>query len=126
MKTLRWTLFTLVVAIALVSVSPVRAGTSPPDNSGKNVRDRSANAVTADSQSNSESDLRITQAIRQAVVQDKDLSTSAHNVKIITNEGVVTLRGPVTSQQEKATIEAKATHVAGVTRVDNRLEIAKR
>jgi osmotically-inducible protein OsmY len=107
-----------------VSVASARAESYPADNSGKNVRDRKDAAVTSGDQSNSQSDLKITQAIRQAVVADKDLSTNAHNVKIITENGVVTLRGPVKNPAEKANIAAKAEHVAGVTRVDNQIEIA--
>jgi hyperosmotically inducible protein len=119
----------LAAAMALVgglavSVAAVRAQGYPADNSGKNVRDRGDAAVTSGDQSNSQSDLNITQAIRKAVVADKDLSTNAHNVKIITANGVVTLRGPVKSAAEKANIGAVAQHVAGVTRVDNQIEIA--
>ena len=101
-----------------------RADGYPADNSGKNVRDRQKAAVTAGDQSNSQSDLNITQEIRKAVIADKDLSTNAHNVKIITANGIVTLRGPVKSAEEKANIGAKAQHAAGVTRVDNQIEIA--
>jgi osmotically-inducible protein OsmY len=68
----------------------------------------------------------ITQAIRKAVVADKALSTKAHNVKIITADGVVTLRGPVNSAEEKDKIAAKAKSVAGVKSVENKLEIASR
>jgi len=107
-----------------ISVASARAESYPADNSGKNVRDRKDAAVTSGDQSNSQSDLKITQEIRQAVVADKDLSMNAHNVNIITENGVVTLRGPVKSPAEKATIAAKAEHVAGVTRVDNQIEIA--
>jgi osmotically-inducible protein OsmY len=89
------------------------------------VRDRDESAKTADQQSNSEGDLSITQSIRRMIVDDKSLSTSAHNVKIVTVDGVVTLRGPVVSQEEKASIAKKATEVAGVRKVENRLEIAK-
>lgn len=107
-----------------VWVLSARAEDYPADNSGKNVRDRQDAAVTSGDQSNSQSDLTITQEIRKAVVADKDLSTNAHNVKIITANGVVTLRGPVKSAEEKANIGVKAEHVAGVTRVDNQIEIA--
>ncbi|SRR5579862_5001638 len=107
-----------------VSVGSARAQAYPADNSGKNVRDRKDAALTSGDQSNSQSDLNITQAIRKAVVADKDLSTNAHNVKIITRNGVVTLRGPVKSATEKANIAAMAAHVAGVTRVHNQIEIA--
>jgi osmotically-inducible protein OsmY len=97
----------------------------PADNTGRNVRDRDENAKTADQQSNSEGDLDITRNIRQMIVQDKSLSTSAHNVKIVTVDGVVTLRGPVVSQEEKSSIAKKATKVAGVRKVENQLEVAK-
>jgi osmotically-inducible protein OsmY len=96
----------------------------PADNSGKNVRDRKDEAVTSGDQSNTQSDLNITQEIRKAVMADKELSMNAHNVKIITANGVVTLRGPVKSAEEKASVGAKAQHAAGVTHVDNQIEIA--
>jgi hyperosmotically inducible protein len=107
-----------------VSVASAHAQGYPVDNSGKNVRDRKDAAVTSGDQSNTQSDLNITQEIRKAVMADKELSTNAQNVKIITANGVVTLRGPVKSAEEKANIGAKAKHAAGVTRVDNQLEIA--
>jgi osmotically-inducible protein OsmY len=97
----------------------------PADNTGKNVRDRDENALTADQQSNSEGDVDITREIRRQIVQDKSLSTNAHNVKIVTVDGVVTLRGPVASSQEKAVIAQTAKKVTGVNKVDNRLEVAK-
>jgi osmotically-inducible protein OsmY len=96
----------------------------PADNSGRNVRDRTGTAPTADQQSNNAGDMKVTQAVRRAVVADKALSTNAHNVKIITQDGVVTLRGPVRNEGEKHKIEAKARAVRGVKRVDNQLEIA--
>ncbi len=95
-----------------------------PDNSGRNVRDRNDRTKTAEDQSENEADRTITQNIRKAITEDDSLSTNAKNVKIITNDGTVTLRGPVKSEKEKADIEAKAKQVAGVKRVDNQLEIA--
>jgi hyperosmotically inducible protein len=95
-----------------------------PDNTGRNVRDRSGDTKTPGDQSENETDRTITQNIRQAITADGSLSTNAKNVKIITNDGTVTLRGPVKSEKEKADIEAKAKQVAGVKRVDNQLEIA--
>jgi len=118
-------LVTMVLGIALGASGLARAEPYPADNTGKNVRDRDERAVTAGDQSNSKDDLRITQAIRRAVVDDKALSTNAHNVKIITRDGIVTLRGPVQSVSEKSSIEAKASHVNGVARVENQLEIAQ-
>jgi osmotically-inducible protein OsmY len=99
--------------------------TAPPpdaDNTAKNAATPGAD-VTA--QSESEADIQISAAIRKAVVDDKALSTNAHNVKITTANGVVTLRGPVKSDQEKSSIESKAKAVGGVARVDNLLEVEK-
>jgi hyperosmotically inducible protein len=95
-----------------------------PDNSGRNVRDRNDQTKTSGDQSENEADRTITQNIRQAVTADDSLSTNAKNVKIVTNDGVVTLRGPVKSEQEKAQIESKAKQIAGVKSVDNQLEVA--
>jgi osmotically-inducible protein OsmY len=94
-----------------------------PDNTGRNIRDRSGATLTPGDQSESEADRTLTQRIRQAVVADDSLSTNAHNIKIITINGVVTLRGPVNSAQEKANIDAKAQQIAGATKVNNQLEI---
>jgi hyperosmotically inducible protein len=96
---------------------------SAADNTAINERDSTGATTTPADQGNSEADLAMLAKIRQAVVDDKALSTNAHNVKIVTNNGVVTLRGPVKSAEEKKTIEAKATQVAGVTKVENLLEI---
>jgi len=128
-----WILGTLAVLGLAFPLSRATAGDRtepsamqvPADNTGKNVRDREENAKTADQQSNDQEDLEITRAVRQAIVKDESLSTSAHNVKIITIDGVVTLRGPVVSKAEKTNIGATATKVAGVSRVDNQLEVAK-
>jgi len=98
--------------------------TVAPDNSGRNVRDRDDQTKTPGDQSENEADRTITQNIRQAITADDSLSTNAKNVKIITNDGTVTLRGPVKSEKEKTDIEAKAKQVAGVKRVDNQLEVA--
>jgi hyperosmotically inducible periplasmic protein len=94
-----------------------------PDNTGKNVRDRGGDTLTAGDQSENEADRTLTQRIRQAVVDDDSLSTSAKNIKIITVNGMVTLRGPVNSEAEKAAIAAKAQQLAGANKVDNQLEI---
>jgi osmotically-inducible protein OsmY len=94
------------------------------DNSGRNVRDRNEATKTPTDQSENEADRTITQNVRKALTDDDALSTNAKNVKIITSDGIVTLRGPVKNEKEKADIEAKARQVAGVKRVDNQLEIA--
>ena len=94
-----------------------------PDNTERNVQDRSGATLTPGDQSESEADRTLTQKVRQAVMADESLSTTAHNVKIISVNGIVTLRGPVNSAKEKATIDAKAQQIAGATKVDNQLEI---
>jgi len=94
------------------------------DNTAKNERDRNDATKTAGDQSENEADRKITQEVRKAIVDDDKLSTSAQNVKIITNDGQVTLRGPVKTEEEKKAIESKAKQVAGVKNVENQLEIA--
>jgi osmotically-inducible protein OsmY len=84
-----------------------------PDNTKTNKRDRSPGAVTADQQKMNSSDRELSKKIRQAIMADKSLSTYAHNVKIISQNGMVTLKGPVHSDAEKSAIEAKATEIAG-------------
>ena len=99
------------------------SATTAPDNTERNVQDRSGATLTPGDQSESEADRTLTQKVRQAVVADDSLSTNAHNIKIITSNGVVTLRGPVNTAKEKATIDAKAQQIAGATKIDNQLEI---
>ena len=103
---------------------PSQTAAVEADNSGRNVRDRDDATKTSGDQSESEADRTISQNIRQAVVADDSVSTNGKNVKIITAEGVVTLRGPVKSENEKTNIGAKAQQIAGVKKVDNQLEIA--
>jgi hyperosmotically inducible periplasmic protein len=98
---------------------------SDAENTSRNQRDKNEAATTPLDQSENRRDLDITANIRKAIVDDGSLSVNAHNVKIITNGGVVTLRGPVESAQEKKAVEMKATHVPGVARVENQLEIEK-
>ena len=93
------------------------------DNTARNSRDREPATLTPGDQAENETDRQISANVRQAVVEDSSLSTNAHNVKIVTSGGTVTLRGPVKSAEEKAAIETKAKQVAGVGRVDNLLEI---
>ena len=98
----------------------------PPDNTAINQRDRGHEHLTPIDRSNKPSDLKITREIRRALVRDKQLSTDAKNVKIITIDGAVTLRGPVKTDQEKAEIAAKAAQLAGDSNVHNDLEVAGR
>jgi hyperosmotically inducible protein len=93
------------------------------DNTKVNTRDNPDASPTADQQKETQSDREITRRIRQSLVKDDSLSTYAHNVKIITRDGHVTLKGPVRSNDEKRTIEAKATEIAGQGKVTNELDI---
>ncbi len=92
------------------------------DNTKVNERDRKANESTADQQKENSDDREITQQIRKAIVSDKSLSTYAHNIKIVTKGGMVTLKGPVQSEEEKKAIEAKAAEVAE-GKVTSQLEV---
>jgi hyperosmotically inducible protein len=94
-----------------------------PDNTKVNERDRSQNEPTADQQKDNRSDRDITQQIRQSIMKDKSLSTYAHNIKIVTKDGQVTLKGPVRSEDEKKAIEAKAAEVARNGKVTSELNI---
>jgi hyperosmotically inducible protein len=95
-----------------------------PDNTKVNQRDRNS-SDTADQQKENQSDRELTRQIRHAIVQDKSLSTYAHNVKIVAQGGTVTLKGPVKSEEEKTAIEKKAAEVAGgPEKIQNQLEVA--
>lgn len=93
------------------------------DNTTMNQRDRNGDEPTADQQKNSRSDRDITQQIRSSIMHDKSMSTYAHNVKVITQGGQVTLKGPVRSEEEKKAIEAKAAEVAGADKVTSDLNV---
>ncbi|MBA3272451.1 MAG: BON domain-containing protein [Chthoniobacterales bacterium] len=93
------------------------------DNTGKNERDRDGDSKTSGDQSNSPEDIKITADIRRAVVADDSLTMTATNVKIITADGVVTLRGPVNTAAEKAKIGEIAQKHAGKAKVENQLEV---
>src|SRR5271155_1693944 len=94
---------------------------TPPDNTKQN---KDQTNPTADQQKMNPADRAITQRIRKAIHEDNALSMYAHNIKIITQDGKVTLRGPVRSEEEKSNIEAKAVAVAGQGNVTDQLEIA--
>ena len=95
-----------------------------PDNSKTNKRDRDKSLPTADRQKMNATDRDLAKRIRSAIVDDNSLSTYAHNIKIVAQDGKVTLKGPVRSEEEKTAIEAKATEVAGAGNVVNQLEVA--
>ena len=115
---------TLLGGAFLMAQDQNTTGTSAPaDNTRMNQRDRDASQPTADQQKENRSDRDITQQVRRAIVKDKSLSTYAHNVKIITQNGQVTLKGPVRSEDEKRAIEAKAAEVAGDGKVTSELDV---
>jgi len=89
-----------------------------------NKGDAQKDATTADQQKMNPADRDITKKIRAAIMDDKSLSTYAHNIKIITQDGKVTLKGPVRTEKEKADVEAKAASVAGATNVTSQIEVA--
>jgi hyperosmotically inducible protein len=97
---------------------------SAPDNSKTNKRDRDKSSPTADRQKMNATDRDLAKRIRSAIVDDKSLSTYAHNIKIVAQDGKVTLKGPVRSEEEKSAIETKATEVAGAGNVIDQLEVA--
>jgi hyperosmotically inducible protein len=111
----------MLVATGCDKGSPAGA---PADNTKVNERDRNTAALTPGDQGENEVDRTITQKVRQGVMKNDALSITAKNVKIITVNSIVTLRGPVKSDKEKADIAAIATGTDGVKRVDNQLEIA--
>jgi osmotically-inducible protein OsmY len=148
MKKVRWTLTTASIGLALAlglpgggeAKEPTTTGNHPttaedpantaearesaPDNTGRNVRDKKGDTLTPIDQSNKESDVELTRKIREEVVGDDSLSMQAHNVKIISVDGVVTLRGPVKSEGEKSRIASLAEKTAGSGKVHNQLEVA--
>jgi hyperosmotically inducible protein len=96
---------------------------SDVDNTGKNERDRDHQTLTPGDQSERPENTKMTQLIRQAIMKDKSLTMTAKNIKIITADSKVTLRGPVNTAEEKARINAIAKANAGQVPVDNQLEV---
>ena len=101
------------------------AADSTLENTEINVRDKGNTTLTPEDQKETESDIKITADIRQAIIKNKSLSVDAQNVKIITRNGVVTLRGPVETKKESKKLRKIAKHTPGVLKVDNQLEIKK-
>jgi osmotically-inducible protein OsmY len=128
MKSLHFTLVASA-AVALSCVSGALSGSpafaqtgtaqSAPDNSNQNKN----HANTADSQTNAQSDRQTTQAIRKVIMADKSLSTYAHNVKIITAGGTVTLKGPVQTEDEKQKVASEAANVVSPDKITNELTV---
>lgn len=110
-------------ALAQQSLAAASDMPAAVDNTTVNQRDKSPETLKPTDQPNNSSDIKLAAAVRQAIVQDKSLSTLAHNVKLVASNGVVTLRGPVRSEQEKSSVGKCAEHVSGVSRVDNQLDV---
>ena len=117
----------IILALGFLSVVSLAAlagdEKAKPDNTAINERDRSGETKTSGNQSNSSADLKTTQAIRQALMKDGELSPSAKNIKVITANGRATLRGPVKNAQEKAKIDQLAKSAAGGAQIDNQLDV---
>jgi hyperosmotically inducible protein len=114
--------FVFCVSLMAVPIPQYQTNSqTAPDNTKKNKDQTSPNA---DQQKMKPSDRAIAQKIRKSIHDDTSLSTYAHNIKIISQDGKVTLRGPVRSEDEKNNLQAKAVEVAGKENVTNQLEIA--
>jgi len=116
----RWILTAIVLGVLAFGTALAQQSSPQPDN----TRTNRARSEGADQQKETASDRATTQQIRKAIVNDKSLSSYAHNVKVITQNGHVTLAGTVRSEPEKSAVEAKATEVAGASNVTNQLEVA--
>ena len=113
-----------LACLSAVSIAAMAADEkTQPDNTATNERDRSGETQTSGDQSNSPADLKVTQAIRQALMKDSELSTTAKNIKVITANGQVTLRGPVKTAQEKAKIDQLARSAAVGAHIDDQLDV---
>jgi len=112
------------VAFAGAAPLPPASQQTAPDNTKMNKGDAQQGATTADQQKMNATDRDITKKIRSSIMSDKSLSTYAHNVKVITQDGKVTLKGPVRTEKEKSDVEAKASAVAGEGNVTSEIEVA--
>jgi hyperosmotically inducible protein len=116
-------LFSIAASAQQAASSSSSAMAAPADNSGVNQRDRMSQMKTPTDQPNDKADIKVAAAVRRAIVKDKSLSMMAHNVKFVAAQGVVTLRGPVKTADEKAKIEADVKNVQGVNSVNNQLDV---
>ncbi|MFL6594814.1 MAG: BON domain-containing protein [Chthoniobacterales bacterium] len=124
MKRLTLSLLSLVaLALSAAAQESKTNSKTAADNTGRNERDRSGESKTSGDQSESSEDIKTTAAIRRAVVGDGSLSMTAKNVKIITANGIVTLRGPVNSAAEKSKIAELAKKNAGKAKIENQLDV---
>ncbi len=125
-QSMAWIMLAVGCLGAASGQNSAKTGQTAPDNTRVNDRDKSGTEATADQQKENSSDRAITQQIRKAILQDKSLSAYAHNVKIVTQDGNVILKGPVRSVEEKKAIEAMAIAVAGEDRVSSQIQVASK
>jgi len=118
-----WAIAQVTPATTASQPAPQGQQTPVADNTTMNSRDKGAPSQTPQTQSNAKADRELLASVRRTIVKDKSLSVTAHNIKILAEGGVVTLRGPVQSDDEKRKVEALAKSVAGVTSVDNKVDI---
>ena len=112
------------LSVSLPALNQAQDSQPKPDNTKVNERDKNSGAATADKQGMSASDRELTAKIRKSVMADKSLSTYAHNVKIITQDGMVTLKGPVRSGDEAKSITDKAVKIVGsMEKVTNQMSV---
>lgn len=122
-STLELIVLSTLLAAGTLAIAQDTSQNPAPDNTKTNERDRSPSQPTADQQKENRPDREITRDIRRLIVQDESLSTYAHNVKIISQNGMVTLKGPVRSEEEKSAIETKAAEIVGKDKVTSQLEV---
>ena len=121
-KTLMRMKETMIIAAFSILI-PFCVMAQAPDNSKTNRQDKEQGAITADQQAENQADRDLAKKIRKSIMDDKSLSTYAHNVKIIARSGTVTLKGPVRSEDEKTALEAKAIEIAGAANVKDELTV---
>jgi hyperosmotically inducible protein len=95
------------------------------DNTRRNVRDRDGKTLTPLDQGSSDADIATTTQIRKELRAREALSVNAQNVKIITVNGRVTLRGVVDTEAEKRILGEIAARTATADKVDNQLEVKR-
>lgn len=126
-KSLRAVTLSLGIAALSLAIVPAHAqqadSQEQPDNTANNKGDNKKGAMTADNQKESTVDRELAKKIRKSIVGDSSLSTYAHNVKVIVRDGMVTLKGPVKSEEEKTAVGARAKNIAGADKVQNQLTV---
>jgi hyperosmotically inducible protein len=113
----------LITLIGGITFASSVQESTPQDNTKMNKRDRDKSEPTADQQKENRSDRDLAKSVRKAITDDKSLSSYAHNVKVIAQNGTVILKGPVRSEEEKKAIESKAAEVAGASNITSEITV---